>query len=173
VERVNLIERFVWDNVVLVTRDGLVDQTWDGKIKNLIYDTDSMSWIAQTSSVGGGGSGGGDASASNQLTEIARLTSINNKIPALLSSSPLIDSGESATPVRIISQTKAEFIIEKDEDTTNEIYFGYAIPGTLTSNSSWKIKKLTKTGSDFNVKYANGSANFTNKWSDRLSLSYS
>ena len=68
------IQRETWDNNVIVVRDGAVanDATWDGKVRNLIYDTGTMTWIAQTS----GGGGGGDASAANQLTEIGHLADI-------------------------------------------------------------------------------------------------
>ena len=70
------IQRETWDNNVIVVRDGPVanDATWDGKVKMLVYDTGSMTWIAWTGS--GGGGGGGDASAANQLTEISHLADI-------------------------------------------------------------------------------------------------
>jgi hypothetical protein len=95
---------------------------------------------------GGSGGGGGDASAANQTTEIAKLTSIDNKItavntgavvvsssalpsgaatsakqdtgntslgsidgklPSLMSAAPGSDTGQSAIPVRVISQLGA------------------------------------------------------------------
>lgn len=142
-----MISRNAWDNVVVVVRDGETDQTWDGKVKNLIYDVDTMAWIAQTASSGGGG-GGGDASAANQLTEIATLESIDQKLGS-------------------------DYVVQKDEASATEIYFGYANPGTATSSASWKIKKMTIDGSDFNVKFADGNSNFDNTWDNRASLSYS
>lgn len=48
------IARDTWDNSVIVTRDGTTDATWDGRVKNLVYNTVSMAWEAQTS---GGSSG--------------------------------------------------------------------------------------------------------------------
>lgn len=72
-----LVSRYGYDNVVIVTRDGDTDQTWDGKVKNLIYDVDSMGWVAQEAGATSGG--GGDASAANQVTEISKLTSILDK----------------------------------------------------------------------------------------------
>lgn len=60
-------------NKIVVVQDTIPHEPfWDGSVKNLIYDTMSMSWIADT----GSGGGGGDASAANQLTEIDRLETI-------------------------------------------------------------------------------------------------
>lgn len=143
-----MISRNAWDNVVIVVRDGETDQTWDGKVKNLIYDVDSMAWIAQEASASGGGGGGGDASAANQLTEIAKLTSIDQKLGS-------------------------DYVVQKDESSATEIYFGYANPGTSTSAPEWKIKKLTLVGNNFSVKFADGNSNFDNNWESRTSLTYS
>lgn len=52
-----------------------------GGVNNYIWDTGTLAWVAQTASAGGAG----DASAANQTTEIARLTSILadvDKIPS-------------------------------------------------------------------------------------------
>lgn len=58
---------------------------------------------------------------------------------------------------------------------TNPIYIGLATPGTLTSESTWLIKKLTFDGSNnpTAIKYANGSPNFDQIWDNRASLSFS
>jgi hypothetical protein len=97
------ISRNTWDNVVVVIREGNVDATWDGKVKNLIYDVGTMAWVSQTATASSGG--GGDASAANQTTEISKLTSLDGKIPsqgqALMSGSTpvVIASNQSAIPV--------------------------------------------------------------------------
>lgn len=58
--------------------------------------------------------------------------------------------------------------------TANLAYIGEALPGTLESAPSWRIKRLT-LGLDDDVvtEWADGNANFDNVWNDRASLSYS
>lgn len=79
---ISTVPRNTWDNMIVVTRDGSIDQTWDGKTKNLVYDVGTLSWVAETQPTGAAG-GGGDASAANQTTEIAKLTSIDGKLGSL------------------------------------------------------------------------------------------
>jgi hypothetical protein len=52
-------------------------------------------------------------------------------------------------------------------------YIGQANPGTNDSDPLWRIKKITSTGDDIDIQYADGNANFDNIWDDRVSLSYS
>lgn len=145
-----LISRNAWDNVVIVTRDGSEDQTWDGKVKNLVYDVGSMGWVAETQSGGGGGGGGGgDASAANQVIGNASLASIDSK-------TPLID-----------------YAVRIDDVGGGVSYVGQAASGTPTSASGWKIKRVTDSGGDLVVLFADGNASFNKVWDDRLSLSYS
>ena len=71
--------------------------------------------------------------------------------------------------------TEVRFKAEKvvyDESGTDK-YFGFALPGTATSVAQWKIFKLEYTGTDWVIKYANGSPTYTNIWDNRLTLSYS
>lgn len=49
----------------------------------LLVDNGSGCPAISVSGISGGGGGGGDASAANQATEILKLTSIDNKLPAL------------------------------------------------------------------------------------------
>lgn len=55
------------------------------------------------------------------------------------------------------------------------IYVGNAPPGTATSSSDWKIKKLTYdvNGNLTNVTWANGQPTYVNVWDNRASYSYS
>ncbi len=53
------------------------------------------------------------------------------------------------------------------------IYKGEAVPGSLTSASVWRVRKLTLTGDDVAETWADGDSNFDNVWDDRVSLSYS
>src|SRR3990167_7263596 len=61
------------------------------------------------------------------------------------------------------------------DDVTGTIYQGWAQPGTLTSASSWRIRKIVDTGSptDTAITFADGNRNFDNIWNNRLALSYS
>ncbi len=53
-------------------------------------------------------------------------------------------------------------------------YHGWAIPGTATTGSTWKIRKLAYSGTKLtDIKYADGDANFDNAWDARESQSYS
>lgn len=64
--------------------------------------------------------------------------------------------------------TRTDFV------TANLAYVGEALPGTLDSAPSWRIKRLT-LGLDDDVvtEWADGNANFDNVWNDRATLSYS
>lgn len=143
-----LISRNTWDNVVIVTRDGTDDQTWDGKVKNLIYDVGTLSWIAETASSGGGG-GGGDASAANQVTG-------NNSLALIESKTPEID-----------------YATQIDDSVSGTTYVGYALVGTPTDNGQWKIKKIEELSGITSITYAEGNADFNKTWDDRESYSYS
>jgi len=51
-------------------------------------------------------------------------------------------------------------------------YIGKAEVGSLTSDAVWQISKLNETN-DLELLYADGNANFDNKWTDYLTLNYS
>lgn len=54
------------------------------------------------------------------------------------------------------------------------MYVGESIPGTATTAAGWRIKKITElVGGDMTILWANGSADFTNVWDNRLTLNYS
>ena len=65
------------------------------------------------------------------------------------------------------STTSTSYDLLMDDQGTY-MYVGEAIPGTLTSAPSWKIKKVTDTS----VKYADGVATFTKVWNNRASYIY-
>lgn len=63
---------------------------------------------------------------------------------------------------------KIEKILYDDDIAANsKEYFGWALPGTLTSVSEWKIMRITYTGADFVVEFADGDANYDNEWDNR------
>ena len=58
------------------------------------------------------------------------------------------------------------------DDTVSATYIGEASPGSLTSASAWRIKKLVETGPDSEITWADGNSDFDNIWDNRLSLTY-
>lgn len=52
----SMLERDLrFDTKLIAIRDLGVDSIWDGRIKNLVYNTTTMEWEAQTTSGSGGG----------------------------------------------------------------------------------------------------------------------
>lgn len=67
------------------------------------------------------------------------------------------------------------FILANRVDTTSTadtIYVGWAMPGTLTSAASWRIKKVN-TSSGAVTTWASGTIEFNKIWDNRTSLTYS
>ena len=52
-------------------------------------------------------------------------------------------------------------------------YQGWALAGTLTSASSWRIRKRVFSTDDFTDTWADGDTLYNNKWDDYLTLTYS
>lgn len=59
-----------------------------------------------------------------------------------------------------------------DEASSTVTYIGVAPTGTATSASSWKIKKLSTSGTVTTIAYADSNTNYDNVWDNRASLSY-
>ena len=55
--------------------------------------------------------------------------------------------------------------------TGNDIYIGYAIAGTATSASNWKIKRVN-TVNPISIKWADSSTLYNKKWDDRTLYTY-
>lgn len=64
--------------------------------------------------------------------------------------------------------------IEYDDDiaANNKEYFGWALKGTLTSVARWKIMRITYTGTDYIIEWANAGA-YTAEWDNRAIEVYS
>lgn len=62
-------------------------------------------------------------------------------------------------------------IIDQPNSTTT--YIGMASPGTSTSAAAWQIKRISTSGTQTFIEYANGTLAFTNIWNNRVSLTYS
>jgi hypothetical protein len=58
-------------------------------------------------------------------------------------------------------------------DGTDTQYIGVAPCSTLTSEAKWQIREAVYVnGSLVSLKYANGVAEYNNKWDDRTTLTY-
>lgn len=60
-----------------------------------------------------------------------------------------------------------------DQVDATTAYLGNAVVGASESSSVWQIQRLTFSGENVTVQYADGNASFDNNWSNRASLSYS
>lgn len=61
--------------------------------------------------------------------------------------------------------------IDKSDPTT--LYIGKAVPGILSSEAKWQIKRLVTSSTAVTTTFADGNWNFDNIWDNRTSLSYS
>lgn len=80
---------------------------------------------------------------------------------------------------QVLQSIKVDLEVQYDKlvDTEGEyIYIGEASPGSDTTESVWRIKRIEEIsgagGDDYNILWANGSADFDKIWNDRASLSY-
>jgi beta-glucosidase-like glycosyl hydrolase len=69
--------------------------------------------------------------------------------------------------------TVPSYALVLDDAGGGVTYVGEALPGSLTSAASWRIKRITEVGPDVSIEWSDGDSNFDNVWDDRLSLSYS
>ena len=60
-----------------------------------------------------------------------------------------------------------------DEVDTTTTYIGDVDIWSATSDSIWMIRRLTTTGNDLAVEYANWTPYFDKVWDDRATYSYS
>lgn len=61
------------------------------------------------------------------------------------------------------------------DDTGTTLYQGWAEPGTATSASGWRIRRVVSSGTptDTSITFADGNRNFDNVWDSRTGLTYS
>jgi len=88
--------------------------------------------------------------------------------------SDVSDLATSAKQDDIITELQKEEATQIAEDSgdSNVTYIGKAVIGTLTSVSSWRIKKLDAT-TGLEITWADGNSNYDNEWDERENLSYS
>lgn len=79
-------------------------------------------------------------------------------------------------PRQIGSESRADDQVQVAYDSSSNIeYVGNASPGVLTSDSEWRIKKITYDVDNNmeTIKWAGGTPAYVNVWDNRASLSYS
>jgi hypothetical protein len=83
---------------------------------------------------------------------------------------PLTDAELRNTPVPVSMSPLTQAV--KLATSGNYTYVGKAAIGSLGSASVWQIQRIDQT-SGLVIEWADGNANFDNKWNDYLILSYS
>lgn len=87
--------------------------------------------------------------------------------------------GQDPSPVaagQVVRTIQSAYGVELDYDGSgNVIYFGLAVPGSLTSAAVWQIRKFNYSGGGnlLAVLWANGVKTFNSVWDNRTGLSYS
>ena len=79
------------------------------------------------------------------------------------------------TPVAPAAASAWPYSLQLDYDGNhNPIYIGMAKAGSALTESAWLIQQLTYDGANNLTakRYANGSLAFTQRWDERLTLSY-
>jgi hypothetical protein len=67
-----------------------------------------------------------------------------------------------------------QFTILIEYSGNNPLYIGKARAGTVTTEASWQIQRLTFSGSNMTAReWANADTNFSFAWTDRATFSYS
>jgi len=76
----------------------------------------------------------------------------------------------------IIDRLKADLEVQYNKLIDQEgtyYYIGEAVPGTDTTQALWRIKRIEEVGDDYNILWANGTADFDKIWDDRATFTYS
>jgi len=72
----------------------------------------------------------------------------------------------------IVSEEDEVYDIEVDTSVPGITYVGQATPGTPASAATWRIKRITDSGTGSSVDWAEGTAQFMFVWNDHLTLTY-
>lgn len=75
-----------------------------------------------------------------------------------------------------VEAINSEIFIEasiEEQINTGETYYGYALPGSLTSEPVWAIQKVSEDKGILTKQWADGNKNRDKVWDDRKNLQYS
>lgn len=124
---------------------------------------------------GGGSSGGGSVNLlDNDDVEFQQLSATaNNSVLIFDATKKKFVARDLVAFINSI-QTGVEVQYNKLIDVSgNYTYIGEALPGTATSAGTWRIKRVEQIGTDYNILWASGSADFNKTWDSRLTYAYS
>ncbi len=71
-----------------------------------------------------------------------------------------------------LQHVSPSFAVRTDAVDATTMYIGYSIPGVLTSEPLWQIKRLVDSGSGLALTFADASTEFVKVWDSRASYSY-
>lgn len=124
---------------------------------------------------GGGGGGGGSAKIlDNDDVEFKRLSEVTENAILIFDQAKkkfvVKDLLEFIQTIQTGVEVQYNKLIDVDGAYT---YIGEAVPGTLNTSATWRIKRVEQVGADINILWASGSADFNKTWNDRLTYTYS
>ena len=59
------------------------------------------------------------------------------------------------------------------DDVGQTLYIGEADAGSARSAAVWRIRRVTESGQDVDIEWADGNTDFDNIWDDRTTYTYS
>jgi len=68
---------------------------------------------------------------------------------------------------------KSDNIKNIDQVDANTTYIGFAEPGTADISPLWRIMLVTVSGTVTKIRWAGGTSEYVNSWTNRASLTYS
>lgn len=66
----------------------------------------------------------------------------------------------------------SKYTVKIDKVDSSTAYYGFAVPGTLTSQAKWRIQKKSTSGNVTTYSWADSDTKFDNVWDDRASFTY-
>jgi hypothetical protein len=79
--------------------------------------------------------------------------------------------GNEGDGIKVVSGSLSEKVLV-DEASDTVSYFGFAVSGTATSASTWKIFKISVSGTVTTKNFADSVTTYTKKWDDRATYTY-
>lgn len=73
----------------------------------------------------------------------------------------------------VVPTIETQYTTLIDDVGAGVLYVGKAAPGTATGDALWRIIRITESGDDLTVEWADGDSLFNNEWDNRAALSYS
>ncbi len=80
---------------------------------------------------------------------------------------------DGGSAINVNSGGSSTYATRLDEVGGGITYVGKAAVGSATSSAVWQIQRITETGPDITIQWADGNASFDNIWDNRASLTYS